>query len=311
MSKLCIGTLADHQMLTGPLETRRELLTKVHRLGLDHVFVADHISFLTGLGMDGLIQSATIAALEPNLRICIGVYLLALRHPLPVARQIASLCESAPGRLILGVGVGGEDRHEIEICGIDPKTRGRRTNEMLVALRGLLTGKPTSHRCEFFEFDEALILPAPNPAVPVLVGGRSDAAIRRAALYADGWLGVWCSPKRFASVVEEISAIHQTDGTGTRSADEWMHGLQVWVGLDQGKKVARARLAKRMETMYQTPFKFFERYSPYGTPSEIADALAPYVSAGCRHFNIMPVAASSEASIEGVAEIAKRIRASA
>ena len=115
-------------MLTGPLETRRELLARVHASGLDHVFVADHISFFTGLGMDGLIQAATIAALEPNLQIHIGVYLLALRHPLPVARQIASLCESAPGRLVLGVGVGGEDRHEIEICGVDPATRGRRTN---------------------------------------------------------------------------------------------------------------------------------------------------------------------------------------
>ena len=115
--KLEIGTLADANILTGPLARRRELLGRVGSGGLDHVFVADHISFFNGLGMDGLIQAATIAALEEELRIYVGVYLLALRHPLPVARQIASLCESAPGRLVLGVGVGGEDRHEIEICG--------------------------------------------------------------------------------------------------------------------------------------------------------------------------------------------------
>jgi alkanesulfonate monooxygenase SsuD/methylene tetrahydromethanopterin reductase-like flavin-dependent oxidoreductase (luciferase family) len=307
MSKLRIGTLADHHMLTGPLETRRELLSRVHARGLDHVFVADHISFFTGLGMDGLIQAATIGALEPNLGIHIGVYLLALRHPLPVARQIASLCESAPGRLVFGVGVGGEDRHEIEICGVDPKTRGRRTNETLIALRGLLSGEPTSHRCDFFDFEDALIRPAPEPAVPFVVGGRSDAAIRRAALYADGWLGVWCSPKRFASVVDEVSRIDAEDGAGTKSAEDWMHGLQVWVGLDEDRLVARERLASRMETMYQTPFARFERYSPFGGPAEIAEALGPYVEAGCRHFNIMPVAASTEASIEGVAEIAERL----
>lgn len=308
MNELSIGTLADHRMLTGPIDDRRELLSRVHRSGLDHVFVADHISFFTGMGMDGLIQAATIGALEPNLRIHIGVYLLALRHPLPVARQIASLCESAPGRLVLGVGVGGEDRHEIEICGVDPKTRGRRTNETLVALRGLLTGEPTSHRCEFFEFEDALIRPAPDPAVPVVIGGRSDAAIRRAALYADGWLGVWCSPKRFARAVEEISTIaakHRDDANPNRP---WIHGLQVWVGIDHDRALARERLASRMETMYQTPYARFERYSPFGTPHEIADALVPYIEAGCRHFNIMPVAASTEAAIEGVAEIAERLR---
>jgi alkanesulfonate monooxygenase SsuD/methylene tetrahydromethanopterin reductase-like flavin-dependent oxidoreductase (luciferase family) len=305
-SEVRVGTLAENDMLTGPLERRRTLLSTARAAGLDHVFVADHISFFTGIGMDGLIQAATIAALEPELRIHIGVYLLALRHPLPVARQIASLSESAPGRLLLGVGVGGEDRHEIEICGVDPATRGRRTNESLIALHGLLSGKPVSHECEFFSFEEALIRPAPDPRVPIVVGGRSDAAIRRAALFADGWLGVWCSPRRFTEVVNQID--------GLRSEREippppsWDHGLQVWVGLSDDRALARTRLAEAMQRMYKTPFERFERYSPFGTAKEIADGLAPYVAAGCRHFNIMPIADSAEASIDGVAEIRERLR---
>src|SRR6056297_1353255 len=152
---LRVGTLGDASMSTGPLERRRALAARVRESGLDHVFVADHISFFTGLGMDGLIQAATLAALHETLEVYVGVYLLALRHPLPVARQIASLCESAPGRLVLGVGVGGEDRHEIEICGVDPRTRGRRTDESLVALRGLLRGEPTTFEGEFFRFEDA------------------------------------------------------------------------------------------------------------------------------------------------------------
>ncbi len=86
-----VGTLADEQMLTGPLARRRELLGRVRSAGLDHVFMADHVSFFTGFGMDGLIQAATVAALEPDLGVHLGVYLLALRHPVPVARQIATL----------------------------------------------------------------------------------------------------------------------------------------------------------------------------------------------------------------------------
>ncbi len=304
-AKIRVGTLADRAILSGPLEQRRSLLGRARSAGLDHVFVADHISFFTGFGMDGMIQAATIAALEPELDVHIGVYLLALRHPLPVARQIASLCDSAPGRLVLGVGVGGEDRHEIEICGVDPATRGRRTNETLIALRGLLSGKATSHQCEFFEFEEALIRPAPDPPVRIVIGGRSDAAIERAALHGDGWLGVWCSPKRFSEVAAAVDAPAKTRLIPKPS--DWDHGLQVWVGLDTDRTRARGRLAKAMEGMYQIPFERFERYSPYGSPSEVADCLAPYLEAGCRHLNVMPITDSPEASIDGVAEIRERL----
>jgi len=305
---LRVGTQADDAMTKGDLERRRAMLGRVRSSGLDHVFTADHVSFHTGIGMDGLIMAATLAATAPELAIHVGVYLLALRHPVPVARQIAQICESAPGRLHLGVGVGGEDRHEIEICGVDPKTRGRRTDASLAALHGLLSGEPVSASNEFFTFDEARIVPAPHPAVPIVVGGRADAAVRRAALLADGWLGVWCSPRRYHSVVEEIEGI-ASERTLPRPA-AWDHGLQVWVGLDDDRARARVRLAKGMSDFYRIPFDPFEKYSPYGSPEEIADFLAGYAEAGCRHFNVMPVAPSVEAGVDGVAEIRERLRAS-
>jgi alkanesulfonate monooxygenase SsuD/methylene tetrahydromethanopterin reductase-like flavin-dependent oxidoreductase (luciferase family) len=298
-----VGMLASPDMLTAAPERRRQLLGRVVEAGCDHVFVADHVSFHVGLGMDGLVQAALIAGMEPRLTIVVGVYLLALRHPVPVARQIATLCESAPGRLVLGVGVGGEDRHEIEICGVDPRTRGRRTDESLAALRALLTGQPTSHASEFFEFENALIVPAPEPAVPIVIGGRSDAAIRRVARYGDGWLGVWCSPKRFAAVRDEIAERAAAAGR----SNPCRHGLQVWVGVDADRARARTRLARAMEAMYQTPFERFERYSPYGTPEEISGFLAPYAAAGCSFFNLMPLAASPEEGIDAVAEVRERL----
>lgn len=243
-------------------------------------------------------------------KVVVGVYLLALRHPVPTARQIASLCESAPGRLTLGIGVGGEDRHEIEVCGVDPTTRGRRTSEAMVALRGLLSGQPYTLAGEFFEFDNALIRPAPDPPVPLLVGGRSDAAIARAARHGDGWLGIWSSPERYRVVLSEIDTIARSAGrTGTNGRDpvDWQHGLQVWVGFDADKRRARARLAAAMEGMYQTPYERFERYSPSGSVEDVADFLAPYAEAGCRLFNVMPVAESTEAAIDAVCELKRRL----
>ncbi|MCR9095468.1 MAG: LLM class flavin-dependent oxidoreductase [bacterium] len=308
VAPLRVGTNANNEMTTGPTDARRALLERVRAAGIDHLFTADHVSFHTGIGMDGMIQAATLAASVPDLAVHIGVYLLALRHPVPVARQIAQIAESAPGRLHLGIGVGGEDRHEVEICGVDPKTRGRRTDASLEALRGLLSGEPTRHADEFFAFEDARIVPAPDPAVPIVIGGRVDAAVRRAALLGDGWLGVWCSARRFGAVVAEIDDL-ASERKWPRPA-AWDHGLQIWVGLDADRTAARERLAKEMQAFYRIPFDPFEKYSPYGTPEEVAHFLAPYAEAGCRHFNVMPIAPNVEAALDGVAEIRERLRGS-
>ena len=106
----------------GP-ETARAFLTQAGREGIDHVCCGDHVSF-AGLGFDGLVQATALAMLHPALPVYSGVYLLPLRHPVPVARQLADIARLAPGRLIFGVGIGGEDRHEVAICGVDPAPPG-------------------------------------------------------------------------------------------------------------------------------------------------------------------------------------------
>ena len=304
MSELLVGTLGSPAMLTGTMQQRKSLLGMVEASPIDHLFIADHVSFHTGLGMDGIVNAATLAAMSPSTSIFIGVYLLALRHPVIVARQLSSLSLSAPGRIILGVGVGGEDRHEMEICGVDPARRGKHTNHSLEALGKLMTGQSVSHHCEFFSFDDAKIAPAPSPAIPIVVGGRSDAAVKRAATQADGWLGVWCSPTRFAAVLDEFADL--AAGAG-RVVAEPQHGLQVWVGFGE-KRQAREILAKEMQRMYKIPFERFEKYCPWGSPEDVAEFLLPYVERGARLLNILPCAASEEEGLEAVAKVAELLK---
>ena len=304
MTKLMIGTVGSPEMLSGEMPARQSLINRVEHSDIDHLFIADHVSFHTGLGMDGLINAATLAAMAPETTILIGVYLLALRHPVTVARQLSSLAMSAPGRIVLGVGVGGEDRHEMEICGVDPAKRGRQTNHALAALRGLMTGAPTSYDCEFFQFEDALIKPRPSPAIPVVIGGRSDAAVKRVAELGDGWLGVWCSPARFEAVLSQIDEL----ASGRTEMPDWQHGLQLWCGFGASDNEAKAQVAKGMEEMYRVPFKSFEKYSPYGSPDAVAAFLAPYVEKGARTLNIKPCASSEEAGIEAVHEVATLLK---
>ena len=277
-------------------------LARAHDAGIDHVCCGDHVSFFVGVGLDGLLQATALTMLHPTLPVMTGVYLLPLRHPVLVARQLSDLDQLAPGRLVFGVGIGGEDRHEVEICGVDPSTRGRRMEESLTVLRQLLTGAPTTFHGEFFDLDDALVLPAPAQHVPIVVGGRSDAAARRAGRLGDGWLGIWNSAHRFRDVVEMAGEEAARAG---RTDPPSRHAMQLWCGIADTKEQARARLAPAMEAFYQIPFERFEKYSPYGTAEDVAEFLAPYVDAGCRWFNLIPQADDPDAALAGAAAVKK------
>jgi alkanesulfonate monooxygenase SsuD/methylene tetrahydromethanopterin reductase-like flavin-dependent oxidoreductase (luciferase family) len=276
-------------------------LARVEEAGIDYVCCGDHVSFF-GLGFDGLVQATALAMLHPTLPVHLGVYLLPLRHPVLVARQLADFAGLAPGRLVLGVGVGGEDRHEVLVCGVDPATRGSRMDECLAIVRQLLDGSAVSFHGAFFDLDEAVIAPAPDVPIPIIVGGRSDAAVRRAGRLGDGWLGIWNSPDRFAAAT--ALAAEEAARTG-RPSPPSRHAMQVWCGLAESKQAARACIAPVMEAFYQLPFERFERYCPYGTADDVAAFLTPYLDAGCTEFNLIPQSPDQDQAVAGVAAVKK------
>jgi alkanesulfonate monooxygenase SsuD/methylene tetrahydromethanopterin reductase-like flavin-dependent oxidoreductase (luciferase family) len=262
---------------------KQTMLQDIYAHGFDHLFMADHVSFRNGSGTDGFVEVAGLSQLHDQLGVMISIYLLPLRHPLPVARQLATMAKLAPGRMIFGVGVGGDDRHEIEVCGVDPRTRGKRTNESLTILRHLLAGEKVDFSGDHFNIKQAEIRPQPESPIPIIVGGRSDAALQRAAEFSDGWIGVWCSTTRYAQALQLVQA--KADECG-RGDTQWLHGYQPWVGLASTTNAARDAVKKQMERFYKVPFDKFERYTPYGTPAEVAEQLAAYAQAGCRLFNV-------------------------
>jgi alkanesulfonate monooxygenase SsuD/methylene tetrahydromethanopterin reductase-like flavin-dependent oxidoreductase (luciferase family) len=301
-----IGAFPPLESLAVPADRERAVAAALAS-GVDHLGVGDHVSFFVGAGTDGLVTATTLLAMQSDLPVYVALYLLPLRHPVPVARQVATISELFPGRLILGVGIGGEDRHEVEVCGVDPSTRGRRMDDCMTVLRGLLSGESVTHHGDFFDLDEALIRPAADPPVPLIVGGRSDAGIRRAALHGDGWLGIWASPKRYGQVVEQIAEQAAEAGRGDVA---WQHGLNVWCGLDASRDEARRHVAEGMQTFYGIGFESFERWTPFGTPEDVAGFLAPYLDAGCDEINLIPRGADPEAVMHDAGEVARLLRAS-
>ncbi len=306
MPDITVGLRVPHE-LPGGAAGLRDFVARVEATGIDRLFTGDHVMFKGGHGFDGLLTATAVAVASGRLTVQTAVYLLPLRHPIPVARQVADLAALAPGRLVFGVGLGGEDPVELRACGIDPATRGRRMDEALAVLRPLLAGTEVTVRGASFALDQVRISPAPEPPVPVVIGGRSDQALRRVARHGDGWLGLWVSPGRYAAAVELIA---KYAAEVDRGATRWQHGMHVWCGLGASAATARARLGAVMEAFYQVPFGKFERYCPIGSPEEIAASLQPYAEAGCRSFNLIPVADSEQAAIEGTDAVRTALRGS-
>jgi alkanesulfonate monooxygenase SsuD/methylene tetrahydromethanopterin reductase-like flavin-dependent oxidoreductase (luciferase family) len=211
----------------------------------------------------------------------------------------------APGRLTFGVGVGGDDPHELELCGVDPKTRGARTSEALELVRRFMSGEEITFTGRFFDVREAAIRPAPSPPIPLLVGGRADASLGRAGTLGDGWLALWVSPQRFQAGTEAVEAAARRAG---RLHTTWRHTLQLWAAFDATRERAVARISPVFERSYGLTFHRFERYTPCGRPDDVAAALEPYVAAGCRRFNVVPEAEDLRGAIAGIADVKRLLQ---
>lgn len=280
------------------------VLDDIAAAGVDHLVVGDHVTFFGGFGVDGLIHATSLLSLHPTLAVHSSVYLLPLRHPVLVARQLATLSSIAPGRLVLGVGIGGEDPQEIRACGVDPSTRGRRMDECMIVLDQLQTGAAVTFHGEHFQLDHVAVHPPPSPPIPLVVGGRSDAAVRRAGRLGAGWLGIWVSPRRFTEAVHLAESVADAAG---RPALPCRHGMTVWCGLGDDRADATAAVAPVMEAIYGLPFSKFERYVPRGTPAQVADALRDYVDAGCRTFNLLAQSRDRTRIPDAVGEVRQRL----
>jgi alkanesulfonate monooxygenase SsuD/methylene tetrahydromethanopterin reductase-like flavin-dependent oxidoreductase (luciferase family) len=301
-----VGLRPPHRLFEAGAPQIHDIVERAEAARIDPLCVGDHVTFQGGQGFDGLVQATALAALSRTIGVCTAIYLLPLRHPLPVARQVASLAQLAPGRFTFGVGVGGDDRHEVEACGVDPATRGRRTDESLQLIRRLLAGESVTSTDGFFPVEEVQILPTPKPPVAMIVGGRSPAALRRAARLSEGWLALWVSPERFRDGVAEVEAAAADAG---RAEVRWQHALQVWVGFGSSPAAATPALAAAMEGLYRLPFDKFDRYSPRGTPADVAAGLAPFVAAGCRTFNLIPAGEDLFEIVDAVAEVRQLLNA--
>lgn len=246
-----------------PEETRDmiRLSTVAEDAGWDSVWIGDHLLWHAPM-VDGLTQMTTFAAATSRIKIGSAILLLGLRHPTVAARILTSLNVLSEGRLILGVGVGGENPAEFDFSGVPYERRGKALDEGLEFLVS---------QWEERQGEEPRIEPAGDP-FPLLIGGRSDAARRRIRRFGAGWLAAFVSPDRIRAEQERLN-----EETGT----DVPIVFHAYMRCDRDGDRARAEAADFLgNTVYAMPAKRLMDYSFAGTPEECAERIAAYVEAG-------------------------------
>lgn len=263
-----------------PDQTRRIVrLAERHNFGW--LTLGDHLSFAVPV-LDPLIQMAAAAALTRKVGMLTAVYLLPLRHPAAVAKQVVTLDRMTEGRLIFGVGIGGEFASDYNAVGVPIAERGARLSEGIQVLRKLWSGEKVSHQGRFYSFNDIQMLPAPvQPGgPPIWIGGRSDAALRRAGELGDGYISYVVTPDMFRSAMEKIAAAAESVKRPPKPFGT-AHVLFVRMGKNRDEALEHA--TKHLSIRYAMDFrKAADRYCALGRPVDVAEMLGKFHAAGVR-----------------------------
>jgi probable F420-dependent oxidoreductase len=168
---------------------------------------------------DPLIWLAFAAAAAPTMRLGTCILIVPQRNPLVLAKELATLDRLSGGRLELGLGIGWL-REEFDALGVPWEQRGARTDEYVAAMRALWSGPHAEFHGRFVDFPPVTCSPRPvQERIPILVGGDTDAAIRRAVRLADGYFPGEGDLDRLATLIERVRVAAEQAGRDPASIE--------------------------------------------------------------------------------------------
>ncbi|MFG1999458.1 TIGR03619 family F420-dependent LLM class oxidoreductase [Spirillospora sp. NPDC048911] len=223
----------------------RDLAVEADRLGYESVWLPEHLVFATDLSLatypgtekpgitpetklfDAPAYLCALAAVTERVRLGTAVYLYGLRHPFVAARAFATLDQISGGRAIAGVGAGWYEGEWIA-AGVDFATRGRRLDEAIEVSRRLWTEPAVEHHGEFFDFPEVAFEPKPVQArLPIVAGGESGAALRRAATRCDGWISMPQTLDGVRPQIERLNELRKAAGRADEPFEITVHAYEL------------------------------------------------------------------------------------
>ncbi|MCO6417938.1 TIGR03619 family F420-dependent LLM class oxidoreductase [Siccirubricoccus sp. KC 17139] len=252
--------------------------------GVDSLWQTDRIVSRQPI-LECMTTLAALAGRTRRLKFGVNVVSLAMREPVLLAKQCATIDVLSEGRLLPGFGIGSPLAPEWSALGLDPKERGRRTDEALEIIGRLWRGETLNFEGRHNRLREVSISPLPvQPDLPMWIGGGSEAAIRRTARYGTGWQGGPETPEEAGAVVAAIRAALRETGREI-DADHYGAAFAFRFGPQDEPGIARFRAAYERRTGKSAEGRFVT-----GDAAAILARIAAYVEAGISKFILRPVA---------------------
>ncbi len=252
--------------------------------GLDSIWQTDRMISRSPI-LECMTALAAIAGRTRRIKFGVNVVSVAMRDPVLLAKQCATIDVLSQGRLLPGFGIGSPRGPEWTAMHLDPKTRGRTTDEALEIIQRLWSGEKFDYDGRHFKLTGAQIAPVPaQPDLPMWIGGASEAAVRRTAKYGSGWQAGAETPETVGQVIADIKIAAAAAG---RYIDEDHYGAALayrFGGLDD------PGVAKVLEEYKIRTGRDGRDYFAMGDASLIVERMAAYVDAGACKFILRPVA---------------------
>lgn len=265
---------------------------------LDYLWVSDHIVWWHPM-YESLALLSAVAARTSRIRIGTAVLLLAMRDPVITAKTLASIDRLSLGRLTVGVGIGGEFPPEWAAVGVLTRTRSSRTDEMIEAMRGLWKEGSFEYQGKRIRFDAIDLHPKPRTIPPIWIGGRSDAAVKRAARLGDGWMGLFLTPERYEKQLRLLRTEAEALG---RDPESIARSLYVWTCIADTDAAARSIAENLMGGFYNLPFEKLDKYVVAGSPQTCAEKFSEFSEAGVNDFAVAVIGAASADVVDRLTE---------
>ncbi len=253
--------------------------------------------------LESMTTMAALAGATRRLKFGMNVTVVAYRDPLVLARECATIDYLSNGRLLPAFGVGPDFAPEWQATGRSPKGRGKQSDEALAIMARLWTGERVTFEGAHYHYRDVQIAPLPmQQPLPLWIGGRSEAAIRRTARLGTGWLGGVESPEQAGPVVAAIAAASRAAG---RPIDADHYGAAFGYRFGTWDEPIVERTARVVAALAQTNDP--RRHVAVGGADDILARIEEFAAVGVSKFVLRPIAHGDDDMMEQTALLVREV----